>query len=96
MPVFRSQLSSRDPEFQANKEAMNGLLAELAGKVDTVRLGGGEKAQARHKSRHKLSTVLVAKDRGSRKRTSLRPVLWNGPNINHGITTKSNQPFIQC
>lgn len=54
MPVFRSQLSPRDSEFQANKEAMIGLLAELSGKVETVRQGGGEKAQARHKSRHKL------------------------------------------
>ncbi len=54
MPVYKSQLSLRDKEFQENSKFYRTLLEELQNKLEVVRAGGGAKAQARHKSRGKL------------------------------------------
>src|SRR5262245_56518683 len=52
MSVIKSALSSS--EAAANAVAMRKLVGDLRAKVDTVVLGGGEQARARHVARGKL------------------------------------------
>lgn len=54
MPVYKSQISTRETEFQENRRAYQALLEELQAKLGAVEMGGGAEAQARHKSRDKL------------------------------------------
>lgn len=54
MPLYKSQISSRQAEFQENHKAYTLLLHELEAKLQKVRMGGGEAAQSRHRSRGKL------------------------------------------
>ena len=54
MPRFESQLQTRSDEFRANQKAMQELLHELNGNLETVRMGGGEKSRKRHIERGKL------------------------------------------
>ncbi|GAB4174725.1 MAG: carboxyl transferase domain-containing protein [Thalassobaculales bacterium] len=54
MPVIASAVATRDPEFQARDRAARALVEELRAVVETIRLGGGEKARQRHVARGKL------------------------------------------
>jgi 3-methylcrotonyl-CoA carboxylase beta subunit len=54
MTVLASQIDTRSDTFKRNAEAMRGLVADLKGRTDTVRLGGGEDSRKRHVSRGKL------------------------------------------
>jgi 3-methylcrotonyl-CoA carboxylase beta subunit len=54
MPVFESKLNPRTEEYQANRAAMLTLTGQLQQRLETVRQGGGRKAQERHLSRGKL------------------------------------------
>ena len=54
MTVWKSALSPRSAEFQANAEAMAGLVADLRAKVAAVKQGGGAKARDKHLARGKL------------------------------------------
>ena len=54
MPAFDSKLKTKTPEFLANCDSMRDLIRQLRGRLDMVQQGGGEKAQARHRSRGKL------------------------------------------
>lgn len=54
MPRFESRLNSRDPVFVSNREAMLALCQDLEKHQETVRQGGGESAQQRHRERGKL------------------------------------------
>jgi 3-methylcrotonyl-CoA carboxylase beta subunit len=54
MTLLQSRINTRDPAFATNREAMQAQVDDLRAVVDTIRQGGGEKAQARHKSRGKL------------------------------------------
>ncbi len=54
MPVFDSKLKTKSPEFLANCNSMRELVDQLRERLDLVHLGGGERAQARHRSRGKL------------------------------------------
>lgn len=54
MPVLHSTALTSGPEFDANRAAMNSLVADLRDRTDTVRLGGGEKAVEKHRSRGKM------------------------------------------
>ncbi len=54
MPPIESKIDPRSEEFQKNREAMLGLVQELKERQAQVAMGGGEKAQARHRSRGKL------------------------------------------
>src|SRR5512134_2222803 len=54
MPVIKSQLNPRSEEFRANAARMQGLVADLRGKVARTTLGGDEQARAKHAARGKL------------------------------------------
>jgi len=54
MTVLASQIDTRSDTFKRNAEAMRALVADLKGRTDTVRLGGGEESRKRHVSRGKL------------------------------------------
>ncbi|MGB1310805.1 MAG: carboxyl transferase domain-containing protein [Leucothrix sp.] len=52
--AIKSKINARSAEFVANSDAMQSLVDDLAMKLDSIKLGGGEQYQARHKSRGKL------------------------------------------
>jgi 3-methylcrotonyl-CoA carboxylase beta subunit len=54
MAVIQSKINSRSEEFQANRQGMAGLVADLRARVEQVKLGGGETARERHAARGKL------------------------------------------
>jgi 3-methylcrotonyl-CoA carboxylase beta subunit len=54
MTVLKSEVNISDPAFQANKEKMESLVADLKEKLAAIEFGGGEKARERHTSRGKL------------------------------------------
>jgi acetyl-CoA carboxylase carboxyltransferase component len=54
MAVIESRIEHSSPEFQENQAYFEGLVAELRGRVEQVKHGGGEAAIARHRSREKL------------------------------------------
>jgi 3-methylcrotonyl-CoA carboxylase beta subunit len=54
MAVIESKLSSRDPTFVANRDAMQALVDDLRAKSAAIEEGGGEAARARHVARGKL------------------------------------------
>jgi len=51
---IQSRLEPRDPQFQANAQAMRVLVGDLRIKVAQVAQGGGEAARAKHVARGKL------------------------------------------
>lgn len=55
MEVLHSEINSTGSDFQANQEHMLGLMKEWREKIDLVKLGGGEDALKKHKSRGKLT-----------------------------------------
>ncbi|MFN3236931.1 MAG: carboxyl transferase domain-containing protein [Pseudomonadales bacterium] len=59
MSVLTSNLNPASESFQENVAAMQALTQELKETVEQIKLGGGEKYQARHQSRGKL----LARDR---------------------------------
>ena len=54
MPVIDSVIDRRSAGFQANAEALRGLVADLRLLAETVSLGGGKASRDRHVSRGKL------------------------------------------
>ncbi len=54
MAVLKSSVNTRSDEFVANCAAMQAAVDDLRAKAQAVRLGGGEAAAQRHKSRGKL------------------------------------------
>jgi 3-methylcrotonyl-CoA carboxylase beta subunit len=54
-PVFESTLSSSAADFRSNAQAMRASVEEWRKRVAKVKMGGGEEAVARHKSRGKLT-----------------------------------------
>ncbi|WP_298439906.1 carboxyl transferase domain-containing protein [Geobacter sp.] len=54
MSVLKSSINTATDEFRANADVMRGLVADLREKVARIKLGGGEKARARHVERGKL------------------------------------------
>ncbi len=54
MPVLKSSINPRSAEFQANQASMQGLVADLQGKVAQVKEGGGSAAREKHLARGKL------------------------------------------
>jgi 3-methylcrotonyl-CoA carboxylase beta subunit len=54
MPVLASKLNPRSEEFKANAAAMAALVVDLKKQLDTVALGGGQAARAKHTARGKL------------------------------------------
>ncbi|NIA72015.1 methylcrotonoyl-CoA carboxylase [Pelagibius litoralis] len=54
MPLIVSKANTRDPEFAENRRANQALVADLRAQVERTKLGGGERARARHADRGKL------------------------------------------
>jgi 3-methylcrotonyl-CoA carboxylase beta subunit len=54
MPVLKSRIDSTTPQFAANAETMDGLVADLEAKTAHMALGGSDRARARHVERGKL------------------------------------------
>lgn len=54
MPIIQTKINSRDPQFQANAQQMQTLVAELQTKAAQLAKGGGEAARAKHTARGKL------------------------------------------
>ncbi|MCP3902888.1 MAG: methylcrotonoyl-CoA carboxylase [Planctomycetes bacterium] len=54
MDILPTRVSTSDPTFKANREQFETLLADLRGRHDRVRGGGGAKAVVRHRDRGKL------------------------------------------
>jgi 3-methylcrotonyl-CoA carboxylase beta subunit len=54
MPVIRSQIDPRSPEFQANAAQLRDLVDDLKSQFAKVAEGGGEKTRAKHTERGKL------------------------------------------
>jgi len=52
--VLDGKIDKTTPEYKANAEAMKGVLDTLRSRVDAAKLGGGEKAVAKHQARKKL------------------------------------------
>ncbi|MBV8394042.1 MAG: methylcrotonoyl-CoA carboxylase, partial [Alphaproteobacteria bacterium] len=54
MTVLSSALDTRSDGYKRNAESMRALVADLRGRTDKVRLGGGEESRKRHVARGKL------------------------------------------
>ncbi len=54
MPLIDSTVSPKSPEFQANAQLMQTILADLRAKTALMAQGGGEAARAKHTARGKL------------------------------------------
>ena len=54
MPVIETTLNVRSEDFKANTKAMAQWVADLKRKLDSVALGGGDKARQKHIDRGKL------------------------------------------
>lgn len=55
MAVLETEVNKDSEEFKKNKNFMESLVKELKDRVDKIKLGGGEEAQKKHKSRGKLT-----------------------------------------
>jgi 3-methylcrotonyl-CoA carboxylase beta subunit len=54
MPVIETTLNVRGEDFKANVKAMSDWVADLKRKLDSIALGGGDKARQKHLDRGKL------------------------------------------
>lgn len=54
MPVLRTQINNKSEAFAENAAHMQAQVDDLFDKIAKIKLGGGEKAAARHESRGKL------------------------------------------
>src|SRR5210317_1220249 len=54
MTILKSSIQTNSDEFKANRSSMQALVADLEEKVAAIKLGGGEKARAKHAGRDKL------------------------------------------
>ncbi len=54
MSVLKSEIDTRSEAFQRNQAAMQAQVDELKKLVETIKLGGGESARAKHLARGKL------------------------------------------
>jgi len=54
MPAIETKLSTRDPTFVRNRDAMTALVADLRERIAAIEQGGGEAARKRHVARGKL------------------------------------------
>ena len=54
MSILKSEIDTRSENFQRNHAAMQAQVDELKRLVETIKLGGGEAARAKHLARGKL------------------------------------------
>ncbi len=81
MDALESKIDPRSSEFAANRARMQALADELRGHLTAARLGGGAKAQARHREQHKL----FVRDRIDRVLDPGSPFLEIAPLAAHGL-----------
>ncbi len=81
MPVLESSVDPHSPEYRANAEAMQALMADLHSVAEQVREGGGAAARARHLARGKL----LVRDRIRALLDPLSPFLEIGQLAAHGM-----------
>ncbi len=55
VPTLTSSVNRADPQFEANREHMRGLVEQLQSALGKVSLGGGKELAERHRSRGKLT-----------------------------------------
>lgn len=55
MPIYKSKLNSKDPNFQSNKAHLEKLTRRLKDFLKAASLGGGENATEKHLSRGKMT-----------------------------------------
>lgn len=55
MEVLKTQVETQNPVFLKNQESMKGHLKTWRQRIETVKLGGGKEAVAKHKARGKLT-----------------------------------------
>src|ERR1700740_746640 len=79
--VLRSQVNPGADEFRANLEANQALADDLAGQLERVAEGGGERARERHVSRAKL----LPRERVDRLLDPGAPFLELSPLAAHGL-----------
>ena len=78
---IESKLNPRDPQFQANAEAMQALVDDLREQLARAALGGGEASRERHLSRGKL----LPRDRVNTLLDPGTPFLECSPLAAHGM-----------
>jgi 3-methylcrotonyl-CoA carboxylase beta subunit len=78
---IESKLNPRDPQFQANAQAMQALVDDLREQMARAALGGGETARQRHLSRGKL----LPRDRVDMLLDPGTPFLECSPLAAHGM-----------
>jgi 3-methylcrotonyl-CoA carboxylase beta subunit len=81
MPVLESRVDARSPEFRANAERLQALVADLKKQLEHAAAGGGEKAREKHTARNKLlprERIRALLDPGS-------PFLELSPLAAHGM-----------
>ena len=81
MPVWASRVRREDPAFQANHEAMAGLVADLRARLDAAAAGGPPHARERHLARGKL----LPRERVDRLLDPGAPFLEIAPLAAHGL-----------
>ena len=54
MTILKSTINTTSDEFQANRRAMQEIVEDLEQNVARIKLGGGDKARAKHVARGKL------------------------------------------
>ena len=81
MKALKSQVDVRSADFQSNAELMRSLVADLREQAEAARLGGGEKARARHTGRGKL----LPRDRVAQLLDPGTPFLEVGQLAAHGM-----------
>jgi 3-methylcrotonyl-CoA carboxylase beta subunit len=81
MAMIESALDPRSEEFQANRQAMETLVADLRSKLAAAALGGGDSARARHVARGKL----LPRDRVEMLLDPGTPFLELSPLAAHGL-----------
>ena len=81
MKALKSQVDVRSADFQSNAERMRALVDDLRQQAEAARLGGGEKARARHTARGKL----LPRDRVAQLLDPGTPFLEIGQLAAHGM-----------
>jgi 3-methylcrotonyl-CoA carboxylase beta subunit len=81
MAVLRSNVVTRGPAYEANRQAMLAQLAVVEAAVETALDGGGEKARERHLARNKI----LPRERVSRLLDPGSPFLEIGTTTAHGM-----------
>ncbi len=68
MPAINSNINRQSPEFNERSRVMSDLVGDLKDKLNTIHLGGSERARQKHQARGKLlarERIALVLDRGA-------------------------------